>query len=373
MVVSTLVTRKALTKTLHHRYKSISRVSKNITHSRFSMRLRHHKFAELRKIIGGVVKVNLSQPATLSCDVEGYDLSGFKWTKINASKNGTDLKNRDSHFNITESHVKMYLNLTSVTREDNGTYECRAMDDVGQMKNHTFLIVTEKPEVKITELMPVGTDKVYLEWEIDNGNDPVEPFYVKRRKNGTDQWEDSSNLLNEDTPGYVVKKLEKGTAYWFSIRVRNSIGFSPPANSLWVKTFEKGKCWEYFMLAVSKPMSSDQYPDPKFVPEVNFEQWNATTVTVSWSFPSESKLQNYYNKYRVNATYEEKVNRSVIIHTPQKNYTFNDLEAGIQYTFTVEACNKQTNECSQSGTTESGEYWKSLHSSYHQSCNRHFA
>lgn len=242
--------------------------------------------------------MRIGNPATLWCHVKGFSLSNFSWAKIVDSKNIRHLKNKGSFTFVNSTYAKMSLDFTSVTREDNGTYECNAIESIGGMSEYIQMIVTEVPEVKVDDVRPVGNDSVYLSWTVYDGNDrsrsasdqPVQitsrlhsgiysfPLWPRplryirelrhrqpRHRPGVrdrvfpqytvmfsqpQQFADTLKechlrMFTNKKSSCLISELEKNRTYRFTIRVTNTIGVSLPAVSNWVTTFDKGRIFNY--------------------------------------------------------------------------------------------------------------------------------
>lgn len=88
----------------------------------------------------------------------------------------------------------------------------------------------------------VGAGSIFLNWTVNNGNEPIQKYFIQHMKNGTDAWQHYTEPILGDNSSYVLKGLEKGTGYRIGIIAVNKVGRSHAHNDQrWIKTLEKGK------------------------------------------------------------------------------------------------------------------------------------
>lgn len=190
---------------------------------------------------GDDVRVKLDGSANLFCNAQGYPMSNFSWVKISESDDSKDLENMTEVLVANDTSVTMILNFTSVSRKDNGTYECRVKDHKHILSNRTSLVVKEVPQVVIDFLKAVGANSVYLNWTVIEHNDPVISYRIRFMKNGSKEWQHHSREINGSYTSYIMKDLESGTGYQFAMTAKNSVGESHVSHqSDLVKTLDKG-------------------------------------------------------------------------------------------------------------------------------------
>lgn len=103
------------------------------------------------------------------CRPEGYPLTNFTWLKIGDAGNEKLPSRITSSSELDNGYYEstMYLHFENITREDNGVYECRAIDYSGTViSNRVNFVVLEVPEVNINSAKPVGSETVFLQWTI---------------------------------------------------------------------------------------------------------------------------------------------------------------------------------------------------------------
>lgn len=187
------------------------------------------------------VRVKAGEAVNLTCDVYGDPLTDFSWSKSNDSDNPDRLKNLTSWTQVNETHVKLQLAIKSASRKDNGTYACQARDYYGPVSTDRHLFVVDVPLINIDFLKTVGAGSIFLNWTVNNGNEPIQTYFLRYMKNGTDSWKYHSEVINGGNSSFVLTGLDKGAAYQISITAKNKVGKSHAViDPRWITTLEKG-------------------------------------------------------------------------------------------------------------------------------------
>ena len=186
------------------------------------------------------VRINALKAVNLTCDFYGDPLSKFSWSKSSDSE-FERLKNMTSWRQVNETHVSLTLSFKSVTRKDNGTYTCETRDFYSAVTAERHLFVVDVPLIMIDFLKTVGAGSIFLNWTVNNGNEPVESYIIQYMKNGTDSWQYYNELINGRNTSFVLKGLEKGVAYQIGITAKNKVGKSHiHIDQRWVTTLQEG-------------------------------------------------------------------------------------------------------------------------------------
>lgn len=289
-----------------------------------------------------VIKTKISQSVQLFCVFEAHPIGDFlpsiKWTKdgepiTNTKVNGNSqtkspnqlpATNRTHIEYITNVRVNISLDIIDVVKRDNGTYACsietpynsygdKANEEL--LKNHrkvsgaTSVLVLDKPQVSLDYVAAVGAKSIFVNWTVNDGNEPVTKYFVQYMKEGSN----TSTYYNHDIDGknhsYVLDTFEPNTNYQLKIAAKNKIGLGPTyTHPLWVRTLEK---------------------DPVFIPEIGVKGNTHTTITIGWQ-PPPAELLEYIHYYELiveeageNSTYKQQA-----IH-PQNSrnlpYMFDDV------------------------------------------------
>lgn len=181
------------------------------------------------------------EPATLMCHIYGDPLQNFSWTKGNDSENEGFLKEHTTVKKVNETYVQLNLNFRSVTRKDNGTYICLARDYSTRLSAQVHLFVIEVPQVSIDFMKAVGAGSIFLNWTVNDGNEPIERYFIQNLKKGTDQWQYNMEKIGGGITSYVLTGLEKETPYKIKISATNAVGSSHIQTAQeWITTLKEG-------------------------------------------------------------------------------------------------------------------------------------
>lgn len=181
------------------------------------------------------------EDANLTCHIHGYPLSQFTWLKGNDSESSEHLKDITAVTWINETYAILILEFKSLARKDNGTYVCQASDYNGIVSAMTHLFVIDVPKVSIDFMKAVGAGNIYLNWTVNDGNEPIKKYFIQHMKNGTDQRQYYAEQIGGGNSSYVLKGFESGTAYQFGISATNAVGTSyMQLDPRWITTLEKG-------------------------------------------------------------------------------------------------------------------------------------
>ena len=84
----------------------------------------------------------LGKPVVFTCLVSGYPVPTVEWRKDKSSISSTkDGRIKQSLLNTNATVIQSVLNITAVTRNDNGTYFCESSNVVENLKETTELLV----------------------------------------------------------------------------------------------------------------------------------------------------------------------------------------------------------------------------------------
>jgi protein-tyrosine phosphatase len=181
------------------------------------------------------------EAVNITCHIHGYPLSQFIWLKGNDSDSSEHLKNFTSVTQINETYTILTLEFKSLARKDNGTYVCQANDYNGIVSASAHLFVIDVPKVSIDFMKAVGAGSIFLNWTVNDGNEPIMKYFIQHMKNGTDQRQYYAEQIGGGNSSYVLKGFESGTAYQIGISATNMVGASyMQLDPRWIITLEKG-------------------------------------------------------------------------------------------------------------------------------------
>lgn len=288
---------------------------------------------------GEKVRIKVLEEATLTCHIYGDPVNNFSWSKGNDSDNQGHLKDHMNVTRINETYVQLTLNFPSVTRKDNGTYNCHAQDySKRSLSAEVHLFVIEVPQVSIDFMKAVGAGSIFLNWTVNNGNEPIKRYYIQNLKQGTDQWQYNKEQIGGGITSYVVNGLEKSTPYQIKISAENSVGKSHiQIDPRWITTLDE---------------------DPIFIPTVVMNGANENSITITWTTPP-AHLKEHVHFYNLKATHKEENLETTYPAKPESYYAFMNLEPMTTYKFKVQACSEYTKQCGNwsaeiNGTTYDG-------------------
>ena len=172
-------------------------------------------------------------------------------------------------------------------KKDNGSYSCSMIspfiDDTDpylreHARAHTeiSLLVLDTPQVSLDFVKAVGANKIFVNWTVNDGNDPIKQYYVQYIKDGASTFTYYNHAIDGRNQSYVLDNFEPNTKYQLRILAQNSIGMGPQyTHQQWVKTLET---------------------DPVFVPEIGVKGNTHSTMTIGWQPPPPNLLEyvNYY-------------------------------------------------------------------------------
>lgn len=279
------------------------------------------------------VRANILESANLTCHVHGYPLSNFTWLKGNDIKSNENLKNQSIVTQVNETYVIMTLEFQLLSRKDNGTYICEAYDNNGIISAYRNLFVMDMPKVNIDFVKAVGAGSIFLNWTVDDGNEPIKEYFIKHMKNGTDQFHYYKEKIGVGNSSYVLKGFESGTAYKIGISAANSIGTSHiQFYPQWITTLEE---------------------DPVFIPKVSVNGVTENSITIAWTAPP-PHLKEHVHFYNLMATHKEQKRQAFYPAQQFTVYAFVDLDPATAYNFKIAACSEYTKQCGNWSTEVNG-------------------
>ncbi|XP_053679803.1 tyrosine-protein phosphatase 69D [Anopheles nili] len=292
----------------------------------------------------------------LHCVIEAYPLSYFNnsiyWLKEDASGESSlrALANNSAQRVIDDRHLNATLTLRDLTKAHNGTYSCVVMASAQlqadyEVKKSMALLILDVPQVTIDYAKAVGANKIYLNWTVNDGNDPIKNYIVRYLKTGDQTFTYYREQIGGNNSHYVLDGFEPGTDYKISLGALNSQGHSKHHEySETIRTLDT---------------------DPSFTPEVEVKGSTHSTMTIGWA-PPPANLTEYIQYYELVVSHAG-VNASIMkkeAFHPQNSrnlpYMFDNLATATEYTFRVRACSELTKICGNwsepvNGTTSDGQ------------------
>ncbi|EDW38701.1 GL12856 [Drosophila persimilis] len=131
---------------------------------------------------------------------------------------------------LNETHLNFTLEFTEVYKKENGTYKCVVYDSAGTegTSKEINLFVMEVPQVSIEFAKAVGASKIFLNWTVNDGNDPVQKYFISFSQQGTPTYTYYKDIINGNNTSYILESFLPNTTYSLRILGKNSIGDGAP-------------------------------------------------------------------------------------------------------------------------------------------------
>ncbi|XP_050313580.1 tyrosine-protein phosphatase 69D isoform X2 [Anthonomus grandis grandis] len=287
---------------------------------------------DLTNIILNVTKpvsvVQISEPiytkihntVNLTCVFDGYPIDYVSWLK----DDNTLPFDTWSTTVINETTISSTLKV-QVTKHDNGTYSCAAGNEISNVNASTAILVLDKPHIIIDVIKPIGTNKIFMNWTVNDGNSPKDLQYVVQYKSDNDtEWLYYRSKLN-NSKNFLILNVERNNSFYtVRIQAKNSQGESPYATSAPLQMLDE---------------------EPIFVPEVTVTGVTSSSITIKWSMPPE-KFRDHIHYYNlILRSYNSPQKFEAIQPARDYLYMFSELHSATTYNFQIAACSDYSREC----------------------------
>lgn len=295
-------------------------------------------------------RTKLEKKVELFCVIQMYPLEYFnnsiQWFKEDDTTENNFLKNTRIR-QLNETHVNVTLTIAGVSKTHNGTYSCNVgpsaiLDESSAVdKKSMALLVLDKPQVAIEYMKAVGANKIYLNWTINDGNDPVKHYMAQFMKKGDSTFTYYATRIDGQNTSFVLENFEPATDYEIKLTAQNSQGSGPPSPPQKVRTLET---------------------DPSFTPVVEVKGNTHSTITIGWA-PPPTDLLEYIQYYDLTVSVAGENSSKWETYYPQNSrnlpYMFDNLDTATEYSFRVRACSELAKACGNwsdevNGTTSDG-------------------
>ncbi|XP_048526758.1 tyrosine-protein phosphatase 69D isoform X2 [Dendroctonus ponderosae] len=256
----------------------------------------------------------------LKCLVEGYPIDYITWFK-DTNALPFDMWNTTA---VNETAISSVLRI-QITKKDNGTYTCTAGNENSTTNGSTAILVLDKPQISIDVIKPIGTNKIFLNWTVNDGNSPNELKYIVQYKSENDtEWVYYRSNIN-NTQNSLILNVEKiNSTYTVRIHAKNPQGDSQYATSNALKMLDE---------------------EPIFVPDVTVTGVTSSSITIKWSMPPE-KFRDHIHYYNlILRSYNTSEKLEAIQPAKDYLYMFSELNSATIYNFQVAACSDYSREC----------------------------
>ncbi|XP_059225629.1 tyrosine-protein phosphatase 69D isoform X2 [Stomoxys calcitrans] len=283
---------------------------------------------------GEKVKQKIGHSVKLYCVIEIYPQNDtldkqLQWLK---DENAFSFLDKSANIeNLNSTHINYTLELTEVYKKENGTYACVSYLSSGEelARTNIALLVMDVPKVSIDYVKAVGASKIYLNWTINDGNDPVQKYFIQYLQRGNPDLTYYKDVIGGGNTSYVLENFLPNTSYFLRMSAKNSIGNGTPFQyPLAVTTLEK---------------------DPIFIPKVKTTGSTASTITIGWDPPPLDLFPyvQYYELVVSEAGEKPKIIEEAVYQQNSRNlpYMFDNLKTATEYEFKVRACSDLTKLC----------------------------
>lgn len=268
---------------------------------------------------------NVSSSAKLSCILEGFPLSNITWEKANITYN-EEIPDKYNYtiVPVNKTVFESHLEFPKLNRRDNGSYLCQADGVDGKVVGMANLFVLDLPHVYIDVVKVVGASRIFLNWTLNDGNEPVQEYIIKTITNGSSQWTFYPEKIPGGNTSYIIRNLEPNTEYKIKLSAKNSIGKGIEQDTpVFYKTFDK---------------------DADFTPEVSLKAITPNAINIGWSSPPK-ELQDHVHYYQLLVYNNDTKKETVQSANAYNLYMFRDLHSATNYKFKVAACSEYTHQC----------------------------
>ncbi|XP_044765827.1 tyrosine-protein phosphatase 69D [Coccinella septempunctata] len=278
----------------------------------------------------------MTKTIKLHCTIQGYPIDEIAWFK-----NGQMLE-RDSWKveSLNQTVKNTTLEISSVSKNDNGTYMCFASTNVESTNRTTMILVLDKPLINIDFIKSIGIGKIFLNWTVNDGNDAKHLTYRIQYKSAEDStWFYYPDKVEGINRSYILKSnFKNDTEYTVRIMASNQEGES--------------------QYSVSKPVAMLS-EEPIFVPDVKVTGVTVSSITIKWSDPPSKFVDLIHYYLLISKSSNSSTKETIQPASRDSLYMFSDLKPATTYVFQVAACSDYTNTCGPSseivnGTTMDG-------------------
>ncbi|XP_058447776.1 tyrosine-protein phosphatase 69D [Malaya genurostris] len=295
-------------------------------------------------------KTKQERKVELFCVIRMYPLDYFnnsiQWFKEDDTTENNFMKNTTVKA-LNGTHVHVTLTIADVSKTHNGTYSCNVGpstmldENTATDRKSMALLVLDKPQVTIDYAKAVGANKIYLNWTVNDGNDPVKHYMAQFMKKGHSTFTYYANRIDGRNSSFVLENFEPATDYELKLTAQNGQGSGQPSPAVKVRTLES---------------------DPSFTPIVEVKGNTHSTITIGWA-PPPTDLLEYIQYYDLTVSVAGENSSKWETYYPQNSrnlpYMFDNLDTATEYSFRVRACSELAKACGNwseevNGTTSDG-------------------
>lgn len=259
--------------------------------------------------------VRVGHKAKLSCTFAAVPAPEVHWLKdkmmLDKVKGHTIETRQESELHLSD------LLIDNVTLKDNGTYKCRASNEIGagNQEGYPYLLVQDLPEVNLTKVRAIGTSEIQLEWTVNDNNSPVQQTKIYTATGDSEF--DEPSLLAEEQQNIILEDVgSPGEEVRVKLEVINEIGASESSPETVTLLSE----------------------EPRFIPEASPKGSGLDSFTVGWSQPGEN-AKEFVGRYHLSLSDPTTGDvQELFVPSPAVDHMFTHLKPATEYKFKVAAC-----------------------------------
>lgn len=266
----------------------------------------------------------MHETVELFCLVKGYPITEIKWLKDG------ELLTDFTVTNINTTHKNTTMKM-EVTKKDNGTYTCIVSTGLSQANASSEILVLDKPQIALDFIKPIGRNKIFLNWTVNDGNSPKDlTILIQYKPDNDKEWVYNTAEINASSTSLVLNvgnttQGNNNSLYTVKIMAKNSQGESMYSTSGPIKMLDE---------------------EPVFVPEVTVTGVTSSSITIKWTSPPD-KFKDHIHYYNLILRPYNTSGKLEAVQPATKDYLymFSDLKSATKYSFQVAACSDYSKEC----------------------------
>ncbi|CAG9763906.1 unnamed protein product [Ceutorhynchus assimilis] len=272
--------------------------------------------------ISDIIYTEIYKTVNLKCLIDGYPIDSVNWFK------DSNMLPNDM-WNITNVNLTVVESILRIqaTKNDNGTYLCQAKNELSSANASTAILVLDKPQVTIDVIKPIGTNKIFLNWTVNDGNSPKELKYIIQYKSDEDsEWTYYRSDLNNTQNSLILNVEARQNDSLFTVRVmaKNPQGESQYVTSQPIKMLDE---------------------EPIFIPEVTVTGVTSSSITIKWSNPPQKFIDHIHYYNLILRSYNSTQKLEAIQSAKDYLYMFSELNSATTYNFQVAGCSDYSKKC----------------------------
>lgn len=165
------------------------------------------------------ITIGLNKIATLSCVIGGVPTPTIRWFKNNKEIKTTTI--------TYENRIAKYI-IENTTGESEGSYSCRAENEVGKIETSCTVKIQEKPVIQIDEKLIIQKLRVSTQYVIDAQISGFPAPDIEWFKDGIklNSSKERSIKIEKTSSTFIISSLERSDSGRYVIIAKNAAGSS---------------------------------------------------------------------------------------------------------------------------------------------------